>query len=186
MTSQEPLTAKQQAVLAYITDRTTEGRPPSFREISKHFNWSSVAAAQRHVAALIRKGVLKPANGETRGVNLPHLSNGVVGEVPHVIKFDSAGKPLKIAGGLGLSVTFHPGDPSVAFNAPDNASKRDGVLESDLVFVRTNLEPMRGDLVAVVIDGAGHVMTQARAKATRRKIIGVVRMVIRAYRPHEW
>lgn len=186
MKSREPLTAKQQAVLAYITDRTTEGRPPSFREIAKNFGWSSVAAAQRHVAALIRKGALKPAHGETRGVNLPHLSNGVVGEVPLVDQFDGAGTPLKIANHLALSVTFHPGDPSLAFNAPDSAMKRNGILEWDLVFVRTDLAPQPGDLVAVVIDGVGHAMTQARARSTRRKVIGVVRMVTRAYGPHGW
>jgi repressor LexA len=54
------ITDKQEAILSYILDSITErGRFPSFREIGKEFQLSSVATVAQHLDALVRKGFLR-------------------------------------------------------------------------------------------------------------------------------
>lgn len=187
MNNDASLTAVQQKVLAEFERRARQGEPPpSHRDLMAVFGWKSPAAARYQIAALVKRGFLRMDAGKTRGAHLPNLGGGQVGTVPLVDRFDRAGRPVKVAIELPLSVTFHPGYPSVAFNAPDNRMRAHGIFESDLVFVRTDLSPKEDDLVAVVIDGVGHVATTKGARASGRKVLGVVRMVNRAYRPHEW
>lgn len=150
------------------------------------FGWKSPAAARYQIAALVKKGYLRLHAGKTRGAHLPNLGGGQVGKIPLVNRFTKSGKPAKIASELLLTVTFHVGDPSVAFNAPDDRMKAHGILEGDLIFVRTDLSPRPDDLVGVVVDGLGHVMTAAGAKSCGHKMIGVVRQITRAYSPHDW
>jgi repressor LexA len=54
------ITDKQEAILGYILDSIAgRGRFPSFREIGKEFELSSVATVAQHVDALVRKGFLR-------------------------------------------------------------------------------------------------------------------------------
>jgi len=187
MSNSASLSDVQAKVRAEFVRRAKAGEPPpSHRDLMALFGWKSPAAARYQIAALVKKGYLRMTAGKTRGAHLPDLSGGQVGHAPLVDRFNRAGKPTKIAIYLPLSVTFHPGDPSVVFNAPDNRMKSHGILENDLVFVRTDLQPKPDDLVGVVIDGLGHVMTVAGAKSAGHKVIGVVRQVIRAYSPDDW
>jgi repressor LexA len=63
----ESLTPRQHEVLRFIEQtRAREGRAPTLREISAHFQFSSPNAAQSHVRALTRKGVLVSEPGKAR------------------------------------------------------------------------------------------------------------------------
>jgi SOS-response transcriptional repressor LexA len=187
MVESASLSKVQAKVLAEFERRAREGEaPPSHRDLMAVFGWKSPAAARYQIAALVKKGHLRMKAGETRGAHLPDLSGGQVGKIPLVDRFSKAGRPVKIATNLLLSVTFHTGDPSVAFNAPDSKMKTHSILEGDLVFVRTDLSPKPDDLVGVVVDGSGHVMTFTGARNSGSKPIGVVRQVIRTYSPHDW
>jgi repressor LexA len=187
MSNSASLSDIQKQVLAEFERRAKEGEPPpSHRDLMGVFGWTSPAAARYQIAALVKKGYLRMTAGKTRGAHLPDLGGGQVGKIPLVDRFSKGGKPLKIATHLVVSVTFHTGDPSVAFNAPDNRMKVHCILEDDIIFVRTDLAPKPDDLVGVVIDGRGHAMTVAGARSAGHKMIGVVRQVIRAYSPHDW
>lgn len=62
-----PATPRQLQVLAYIRKYIAEqGYAPTYREIVKHFRWATPNAAACHVAALVRKGLLRQTRGLSR------------------------------------------------------------------------------------------------------------------------
>ena len=65
------LTKRQQQILDFIRfRREANGQPPSLREIAKHFHFRSVTAAADHVAALVKKGLVKHQPGLARSLQV--------------------------------------------------------------------------------------------------------------------
>jgi repressor LexA len=65
------LTPTQTRVLSYIRQCIAQGMPPTRSEISRHFGWRSPNAAEGHIKALCRKGVLAmTVPGASRGIRL--------------------------------------------------------------------------------------------------------------------
>lgn len=65
------LTPAQTRVLAYIRQCVAQGMPPTRSEIARHFGWRSPNAAEEHIKALCRKGVLAmTVPGASRGIRL--------------------------------------------------------------------------------------------------------------------
>jgi repressor LexA len=65
------LTPAQTRVLAYIRQCIEQGMPPTRSEIARHFGWRSPNAAEDHIRALCRKGVLAmTVPGASRGIRL--------------------------------------------------------------------------------------------------------------------
>ncbi|MDZ7910816.1 MAG: hypothetical protein U5O16_03125 [Rhodococcus sp. (in: high G+C Gram-positive bacteria)] len=62
------LTARQQQIFDLIKSHIEEtGYPPTRAEISQFFGWSSANAAEEHIKALHRKGVIEVVPGASRG-----------------------------------------------------------------------------------------------------------------------
>ena len=68
-TNAPPLTAKQQAVLDFIRERSTVTSPTS-REIAAAFGWHSPHAATVHLSALERKGRIRRLPGRSRNIEV--------------------------------------------------------------------------------------------------------------------
>ncbi len=67
-----PLTARQQNVYDFIVKTMTEfGYPPTRAEIAKALGFRSPNAAEEHLRALDRKGVIRMIPGTSRGIRLP-------------------------------------------------------------------------------------------------------------------
>lgn len=64
-----PLTAKQQAVLDFIVERSTVTSPTS-REIAAAFGWNSPHAATAHLDALEKKGRIRRLPGRSRNIEV--------------------------------------------------------------------------------------------------------------------
>jgi len=64
-----PLTAKQQAILAYIVEHTSAASP-TFRQIAEHFRFKSRNAVSVHVNALVKKGVLRRTGNGPRNLEV--------------------------------------------------------------------------------------------------------------------
>ena len=84
-----PLTARQLQVLECIQAFVdTTGMPPTRAEIAKQLGFRSANAAEEHLRALARKGVIELQSGASRGIRLLTPSGvPVVGEV-------AAGNPI--------------------------------------------------------------------------------------------
>lgn len=65
------LTRKQFAIFEFIkSEIRTKHRPPTFEEIAEKFDYRSNNAANDHVKALERKGLLKRQPGAARGITV--------------------------------------------------------------------------------------------------------------------
>jgi SOS-response transcriptional repressor LexA len=65
------LTDQQRRVLDYLYDYTlAHGYQPSFREVGRHFGWTSTQAVADHLRALQRKGYVRITLGSPRAVDL--------------------------------------------------------------------------------------------------------------------
>lgn len=69
--STDDLTPRQREIYAFIASRTHEaGAPPTRAEIAEAFGFRSPNAAEEHLRALARKGVIEMAPGRSRGIRL--------------------------------------------------------------------------------------------------------------------
>lgn len=63
------LTSRQEAVLSFVRDfRRDKGYPPTRREIAAALGFKSQNAAEEHLVALAKKGVLRLERGISRGI----------------------------------------------------------------------------------------------------------------------
>lgn len=70
-----PLTARQQTVYDFIVKTMSEfGYPPTRAEIARALGFRSPNAAEEHLRALDRKGVIRMIPGTSRGIRLPAAS----------------------------------------------------------------------------------------------------------------
>lgn len=74
------LTNRQQQVLDFVrSEIQTKSLPPTRAEVARHFGFRSANAAEEHLKALAKRGVIQLIPGTSRGIRLI----GVM-EVPHV------------------------------------------------------------------------------------------------------
>lgn len=66
----KPLTEKHRQFLAFIVEGIAAGKLPTYREIMKHFGWTSVGSVARNLDALERRGILSKAKGKSRWIRL--------------------------------------------------------------------------------------------------------------------
>ncbi len=72
------LTQRQQEILRLIQSHmATTGSPPTRAEIAKKMGFRSPNAAEDHLRALARKGVIELVSGTSRGIRVPHQSRSV-------------------------------------------------------------------------------------------------------------
>jgi len=72
------LTKRQQEILALIESHlATSGSPPTRAEIAKTMGFRSPNAAEDHLRALARKGVIELVPGTSRGIRLTHRQSGL-------------------------------------------------------------------------------------------------------------
>jgi repressor LexA len=65
------LTPRQKQVLEFVrTEITTKHIPPTRKEIATHFGFLSANAAEEHLRALARHGVITLLPGTSRGIRL--------------------------------------------------------------------------------------------------------------------
>ena len=66
-----PLTKRQKEILDYIDGFIGErGYAPSFEEIARHFDYSSLATVHEHLSNLERKGYIRKSYNESRSIEL--------------------------------------------------------------------------------------------------------------------
>ena len=154
------LTARQRDILIFIERRVKErGAPPTRAEIASAFGFRSPNAAESHLRALARKGVIELREGTSRGIRLcdplprqqvlpsddiAQLSLPLIGRV-------AAGSPILAQAHVE---SHHAVDPQWFAQRPDyllrvrGLSMRDaGILDGDLLAVRATREARDGQTV---------------------------------------
>lgn len=176
------LTARQEQILNLIKDAIQNtGFPPTRAEIATELGFRSTNAAEEHLQALARKGVIEIAAGTSRGIRLREsaLSSHIPGiqmALPHPSLMQLS-LPLvgRVAAGSPILATEHVEatynvDPSLFSAKPDfllkvrGMSMRDaGILDGDLLAVKKSDSARNGQIVVARI---GDDVTVKRYKKT--------------------
>lgn len=140
------LTARQKDVLNVIQDVIDNtGVPPTRVEIARALGFRSANAAEEHLRALARKGIIGLLPGAARGIRItdpPGLP--VVGRV-------AAGRPLLAQEHIEAHVRldphlFHP-KPHFLLRVRGMSMRDAGILDGDLIAVYRSPEVRNGQIV---------------------------------------
>lgn len=91
-----PLTRRQREILDYLSEYIAErGYAPSFEEIAARFAFRSLATVHEHLTNLERKGYIRRAHNESRGIEVvpPRGQTGAT-ELP-LLGLVAAGEPIE-------------------------------------------------------------------------------------------
>lgn len=156
-----PLTARQQEILALIKQHIADtGFPPTRAEIARILGFRSPNAAEEHLKALARKGVIELTSGASRGIRLKMVGDndrpGGTSAVQIAISLPLVGR---VAAGSPMLSQEHIEahfalDPHLFDQKPDyllkvrGMSMRDaGILDGDLLAVKRADEARNGQIV---------------------------------------
>lgn len=95
-----PLTRRQREILDFISAQiSAQGYAPSFEEIAKRFTFRSLATVHEHLTNLERKGYIRRAHNESRGIEVvpPRGQSGAT-ELP-LFGLVAAGEPIEAVNG---------------------------------------------------------------------------------------
>jgi len=145
------LTPRQEEILRWIREfQEKTGFPPTRAEIARGLGFRSANAAEDHVKALARKGVLELRPGASRGIRLADRDTGQEGSLP-VVGRVAAGRPVLAEENIEA---FYRVDPALFRPRADyllrvvGESMRDaGIRDGDLLAVHRTPEAANGQVV---------------------------------------
>jgi repressor LexA len=153
-----PLTPRQQEVLQLIKEAIAEtGMPPTRAEIARQLGFKSANAAEEHLKALARKGMIEMLPGTSRGIKL---------NVPLDDVEEDDGLPLigRVAAGEPILAQEHVEshykvDPSLFKPSADfllrvsgESMKDIGIMDGDLLAVHRTVNVSNGQVVVARVD----------------------------------
>lgn len=182
------LTARQQQILDLIQSAISRtGAPPTRAEIASELGFKSANAAEEHLQALARKGVIELVSGTSRGIRL----KGDALRSLHETRFKQYSLPLpslaqlalpligRVAAGSPILAQEHVDqtyyvESSLFQRRPDyllkvrGMSMRDiGIMDGDLLAVQTAREAKNGQIVVARL---GEEVTVKRYRRTKDHI----------------
>ena len=128
------LTEQQFKIFDVIKGHVNDyGYPPTRAEIAKIMGFKSVNAAESHIKALVKKGVLLKVPDSSRGLKLVEEYSGIpiVGRV-------AAGSPISAVENIEKYIPTNPISSPVDFflRVKGDSMKDIGIIENDLVGVK--------------------------------------------------
>jgi repressor LexA len=149
------LTPRQKQILELIQDFIYEtGMPPTRAEIASELGFKSANAAEEHLRALQRKGVLDLIPGTSRGIQLKDSLRDQMG-LPLVGRV-AAGNPILAEEHIETHYRidpqlFHP-KPHYLLRVEGMSMKNAGILDGDLVAVHRTPEVRSRQIIVARID----------------------------------
>lgn len=160
-TDRPKLTARQQQILELIQSAISRtGAPPTRAEIATELGFRSANAAEEHLQALARKGVIELVSGTSRGIRLRGDARGKQFSLPlqslaqlvlPLVGRVAAGSPILAQEHVEQTFTF---ESSLFARQPDyllkvrGMSMRDvGIMDGDMLAVKQAKEAKNGQIV---------------------------------------
>jgi len=144
------LTRRQEEIFKLIREWIeTTGLPPTRAEIAQRFGFSSPNAAEQHLKALAKKGVLELVPGASRGIRLADGGGlPLVGQV-------AAGSPIlaqeNIERHYQLDAALFSPRAEYLLKVRGMSMKDAGILDGDLLAVHRSAEARAGQVVVARI-----------------------------------
>ncbi|GJH42261.1 transcriptional repressor LexA [Pasteurella canis] len=153
------LTARQQEVYDFLRHHLdTTGMPPTRAEISKELGFRSPNAAEEHLKALARKGVIEILSGTSRGIRLLLEEDSVSEEnngLPLVGRV-AAGEPIlaeqHIEGTYKVDANMFKPQADFLLKVYGQSMKNIGILDGDLLAVHSTKDVRNGQIVVARIE----------------------------------
>lgn len=145
------MTPRQQEILAFIRDSLEVlGAPPTRAEIANAFGFASHNAAEEHLKALAKKGVIVLEPGSARGIRLvEQLGLPLIGTV-------AAGSPIlaveNVQGRYALDATLFKPRADFLLRVRGLSMINAGILDGDLLAVHRSGEAHNGQIVVARLD----------------------------------
>ena len=144
------LTAQQIKVFDVIKESMqNNGYPPTRAEIARLLGFKSVNAAESHIKALVKKGVIEKVPGSSRGIKLVEEAYGIplVGSV-------AAGSPILAVENIEKTIPLNPLTKAVDFflRVQGDSMVEAGILDNDLVGIKKTNNAENGEIVVARID----------------------------------
>lgn len=164
----QKLTARQKAVLEYISDSIhARGYPPTLREIGNHLGIRSTNGVNDHLRALERKGYLTREDMKSRTLRLMRSVDGhPTSSNPPPANDNLVEIPIvgRVAAGA-LSEAIEQPEDTVQIDRMLIGGQRDvfglritgesmidaGIFDGDFVFVRKQLTATRGEIIIALV-----------------------------------
>jgi repressor LexA len=170
------LTKRQREILTYLANYSEEhGYAPSFEEIATQFNYNSLATVHEHLTNLERKGYIKRAYNESRGIELmpsdvlPRaMSLPLLGTVAAGLPIEAVRLPESI--GVPEDLVRRSGNHYV-LRVRGNSMIDEQIRDGDFVIVNEKHTADNGEMVIALIDG-----TSATVKKFYRERDGRIRL----------
>jgi len=182
------LTARQQQILDLVQsaiERT--GAPPTRAEIANELGFKSANAAEEHLQALARKGVIELVGGTSRGIRLKSDTLRAVNEargrqfslpLPSLSQLTlplvgrvAAGSPIlaqeHVEQTYLLEATMFPRRPDYLLKVKGMSMRDAGIIDGDLLAVQKSREARNGQIVVARL---GDEVTVKRFRRTRTTI----------------
>ncbi|MEZ8141201.1 repressor LexA [Enterovibrio norvegicus FF-33] len=153
----KPLTARQQQVFDLIRAKIDDtGMPPTRAEIAKDLGFRSANAAEEHLKALARKGVLEIVPGASRGIRILVETESANDDGLPLIGRVAAGEPILAQEHVEMHYKVDPGlfKPSADFLLRVNGmSMKDiGIMDGDLLAVHKTQDVRNGQVVVARVE----------------------------------
>jgi repressor LexA len=162
----EKLTVRQQEVLDLIRNHIGEtGYPPTRADIARELGFRSANAAEEHLKALARKGVIEMVPGASRGIRLPESQTGIP-----IIGHVAAGNPILAAENIDdyceVPARFFSPSCDYFLRVRGMSMKDIGIMDGDLLAVHKASDAENGQIVVARVDDE---VTVKRLRRTRNK-----------------
>jgi repressor LexA len=169
------LTERQQQVLEYIRRTVADrGYPPSVREIGDAVGLSSPSTVHSHLSSLVEAGAIKRDPSKPRAIMIVDDTPAVAASLPDrlrdvpILGRIAAGTPIlaaeHIEDVLTLPVDLIGNEPVFLLQVKGDSMMNAGILDGDLVAIRSQKDARDGEIVAALIDGE-----EATVKRLRRR-----------------
>lgn len=149
------LTARQQEVFDLIRDRITQtGMPPTRAEIAQQLGFRSPNAAEEHLKALARKGVIEIVSGASRGLRLLLEEENDIG-LPLIGRV-AAGEPLlaqqHIESHYQVDANLFKPHADFLLRVSGMSMKDIGIMDGDLLAVHKTQDARNGQVIVARIE----------------------------------
>jgi len=155
LTIMSDLTPRQSQILRLIQRFISEtGMPPTRAEIARELGFRSANAAEDHLRALARKGVIALIPGTSRGIQLKDTIREQMG-LPLIGRV-AAGKPIlaeeNIEARLQIDPTIFQPKPHYLLKVTGMSMRNAGILDGDLVAVHRTSEVRSRQIVVARLE----------------------------------
>ena len=152
------ITARQQRILDFIAETVRErGYPPTVREIGEAVGLTSSSSVHAQLANLEKKGLLHKDPTKPRAMSLSTEESKATGTVVPLIGRIAAGTPVmaaeQIEDYVSVPTDFARSGEHFALRVTGDSMIGAGILDGDMVVIRSQESAADGDIVAAVMPG---------------------------------